>query len=166
MSGHPIPRPTAWSISTASSASASSRASRARSIRSSTWATDKRVNRCAGFVGSAGAWCCQPGCPCLIPGPERRFDLPMESSLRPRYDNSGFPRLGARQRATGLTPLGSVMCITLLRVWRSLTDADGQLRTPADTGTPALACGPCLRQADTGYTVDAGADRVLPKVPG
>lgn len=39
----PMPRSTAWSISTPSSASASSRAIRARAIRSSTWGADKWV---------------------------------------------------------------------------------------------------------------------------
>ena len=60
------------------------RASRASSICSSAWAADKGVTRCAGLAGSAGAWCCRPGRPCLTLGLDRRFDLPMASSMRPR----------------------------------------------------------------------------------
>ena len=56
--------------------------------------------------------------------------------------------------------------VTLFRASRPLVDGDGQLRTPADTATIALACGRCLRPADTGYTVNAGANRTLPRVPG
>lgn len=78
--------------------------SRVRSICSSTWAADRWLIRCAGPVGSAGACCCQPGRRCLTRGPDRRLDLPMESSMRPRYDNSGLRSLEGRQRAAGLTP--------------------------------------------------------------
>ncbi len=54
MSGHPIPKLTAWSISSASSASNSSRCSRARPIRSSTFAADRRAIASAGPDGATG----------------------------------------------------------------------------------------------------------------
>jgi hypothetical protein len=40
-----------------------------------------------------------------------------------------------------------VSCITLFRPSRSLTDADGQIRTSADAAAPVLAFGRCLRLA-------------------
>lgn len=54
MSGHPILRLTAWSISSGSSASSSARCSRARVIRSSTFPGDSRAIRSAGPGGAAG----------------------------------------------------------------------------------------------------------------
>jgi hypothetical protein len=43
---------------------------------------DMRLRECLGL---------RPGCTCLALGPDRRFRLPMRSSMRARYDNPGCP---------------------------------------------------------------------------
>jgi hypothetical protein len=77
---------------------------------------------------------------------------------------SALPRLEARSGWTN--PSSVVSYVTLFLASQSSADAGGQLRTSADTAAHALVCRQCLRPADTGYTVDAGADRTSPKVPG
>src|SRR6516165_5822773 len=50
-------------------------------------------------------------------------------------------------------------------VWRSQAVGDGRLRTSTDAEPTARPCAG-LNHAPTGYTMDAGADITLPKVPG
>jgi hypothetical protein len=61
---------------------------------------------------------------------------------------------------------GSVIYVTLFQAWRSQADGDGRLRSSADTAHRPRAYGRCLRRVDSGYTVDEGAERAPPKVPG
>ena len=75
-------------------------------------------------------------------------------------------RWRADQPTTNSWVLNCVSCVTLFWLGRTLADVDGQVRTSAVTATPDPACGRCLRLADGGYTLDAGADKTLPKVPG
>jgi hypothetical protein len=75
-------------------------------------------------------------------------------------------RLRADRQRLGHPSSSRVSYVTLSSPRRSLTVADGQIRTSADTAAPAPACGRCLRVADSGYTLKAGADITLPKVPG
>ena len=89
MSGHPIPRLTAWSISSASSASTSSRCSRARLIRSSTFAADSRAIRSAGPGGAAGPLA-RSSSRDLIPFASR-LDLLTPPSMRSGCDNPECP---------------------------------------------------------------------------
>lgn len=84
----------------ASSASASSRTCRACSICSSTSGTDGLVTGRAMPAGSPDACCRDRDSMCLTLGPDRRLDLPMESSMRPTYDNPG------RYSPEGRPPVG------------------------------------------------------------
>jgi hypothetical protein len=79
---------------------------------------------------------------------------------------SAITRLRAGRQRQADPSSGRVGCVTFLRPLRSLTDADGQVRTSADTTAPGPAPRRCLGVGDNGYTLDAGADITLPKVPG
>jgi hypothetical protein len=98
------------------------------------------VTRCGEPAGSAGA-CRRRDCTCLTLGPDRRLDLPMESSMRPAYDNSGHHSPQGEPPATGYPTSSCVSYATFLRPSRSLTVAGGQVRTSADSAAPAPACG-------------------------
>jgi hypothetical protein len=102
----------------------------------------------------------------LTLGLDRRLDLPMESSMRPTYDNFSHHSTEVDRQRLARPSSSRVSYITYLRPSRSFADAGGQIRTPADTAAPAPACGRCLRVGDSGYTLDAGADITLPKGAG
>ena len=101
MFGHPIPRLTAWSISSASSVSSSSRCSRARLIRSSTFAAGSRAIRSAGLDGAAGPLARSSGRG-LIAFASRRLDLLTPPSIRPGCDNSDRPRACRARRCDNI----------------------------------------------------------------
>jgi hypothetical protein len=73
---------------------------------------------------------------------------------------------GGGHRGRVPAALCHVTWVTFLRAGWSVADSDGRLRSSADTRDLADTSGRCLHVADIGCTVDTGARRGPPKVPG